>query len=297
MPTGAPPFLARLERFERVGSTNDVVRDWLAAGVEEVAVAVADEQTAGRGRGGRTWTAPPGAALLLSVGFRPGYLPPDRAWRLAAIVALAMADAGRGRGGPGDRHDPPEVAERPRDRGRRAGRVAAGRRSRRRRGPGAPQRTARDPEAGRHPRRDRGPRDGRPAGGRRDRHQRRLAGRRLPGRPRRLDDLAPRRLRRAPDRSRRPPRRLPRPSRDPPRGAPRRSLRRRRLGRAPGDDRAPRPPRGTGRARPSSSGRPASTGRRAPSSSRSSTGPGGGAERAVLVGEISHLRLPTAGAV
>ena len=93
MPTGAPPFIARLARFQRVGSTNDVVRDWLAAGVEEVAVAVADEQTAGRGRNGRTWTAPPGAALLVSAGFRPAYLPPDRAWRLAAIIALAMADA------------------------------------------------------------------------------------------------------------------------------------------------------------------------------------------------------------
>jgi BirA family transcriptional regulator, biotin operon repressor / biotin---[acetyl-CoA-carboxylase] ligase len=93
MPTGAPPFIARLARFQRVGSTNDVVRDWLAAGVEEVAIAVADEQAAGRGRGGRTWTAPAGAALLVSAGFRPGYLPPDRAWRLAAIVALAMADA------------------------------------------------------------------------------------------------------------------------------------------------------------------------------------------------------------
>jgi BirA family biotin operon repressor/biotin-[acetyl-CoA-carboxylase] ligase len=93
MPTGAPPFLARLERFERIGSTNDVVRAWLAAGVEEVAAAVADEQTAGRGREGRTWTAPPEAALLVSLGFRPRYAPPDRAWRLAAIVALAMADA------------------------------------------------------------------------------------------------------------------------------------------------------------------------------------------------------------
>jgi BirA family biotin operon repressor/biotin-[acetyl-CoA-carboxylase] ligase len=93
MPTLAPPFLSRLERFERVGSTNDVVRDWLADGTDEVAVAVADEQTAGRGRQGRTWTAPPAAALLLSAGFRPGWLPPERTWRLAAIVALAMADA------------------------------------------------------------------------------------------------------------------------------------------------------------------------------------------------------------
>lgn len=93
MPTEAPPFLSRLERLARVGSTNDIVRGWLAEGVDEVAIAVADEQTAGRGREGRTWSAPPGAALLLSTGFRPTWISPDRAWRLAAIVALAMADA------------------------------------------------------------------------------------------------------------------------------------------------------------------------------------------------------------
>lgn len=89
----AGPFLARLERFDVVGSTNDVVRDWLAAGEPEVCVAVADVQSAGRGRGGRTWTAPPGVALLLSVGFRPTWLEPESAWRLAAVVSLAMAEA------------------------------------------------------------------------------------------------------------------------------------------------------------------------------------------------------------
>ena len=86
-------FPARQERFEQVASTNDVVRGWLAAGTPEVCLAVAEEQTAGRGRAGRTWTAPPGAALLLSVGFRPTWLEPGHAWRLAAIVSLAMADA------------------------------------------------------------------------------------------------------------------------------------------------------------------------------------------------------------
>jgi biotin-[acetyl-CoA-carboxylase] ligase BirA-like protein len=85
--------LGRVERLGRVGSTNDVVRSWLAAGEAEVCVAIADEQTAGRGRHGRSWVAPPGAALLCSVGFRPRWLEPDRAWRLAATVALAMADA------------------------------------------------------------------------------------------------------------------------------------------------------------------------------------------------------------
>lgn len=86
-------FIARQERFAVVGSTNDVVRAWLEDGTPEVCLAIADVQTAGRGREGRSWVAPPGAALLLSLGFRPGWLAPDQVWRLAATVSLAMADA------------------------------------------------------------------------------------------------------------------------------------------------------------------------------------------------------------
>jgi BirA family biotin operon repressor/biotin-[acetyl-CoA-carboxylase] ligase len=88
-----PAFFSRNERFRSVPSTNDIVRAWMAEGAPEVCVAVADEQTAGRGRSGRSWVAPSGAALLLSLGFRPTYVQPDRLWRLAAIVALAMCDA------------------------------------------------------------------------------------------------------------------------------------------------------------------------------------------------------------
>lgn len=84
---------ARVERFAAVGSTNDVVRTWLANGTPEVCVAVADRQTSGRGRHGRSWTAPAGAGLLVSIGFRPTWLDLDDTWRLAALVALAMADA------------------------------------------------------------------------------------------------------------------------------------------------------------------------------------------------------------
>ncbi|MBI2780472.1 MAG: biotin--[acetyl-CoA-carboxylase] ligase [Chloroflexi bacterium] len=94
--TGATPatdWLARIERFEVVGSTNDIVADWLRDGTPEVCVAIADEQVAGRGRNGRTWSAPAGASLLASVGFRPTWLEPPQAWRLGALVSLAMADA------------------------------------------------------------------------------------------------------------------------------------------------------------------------------------------------------------
>jgi BirA family transcriptional regulator, biotin operon repressor / biotin---[acetyl-CoA-carboxylase] ligase len=89
----ATSFLSRLERFPQVGSTNDVVRAWLADGTPEVCLAIADEQTAGRGRNGRTWSAPSGAGLLLSLGFRPTWVPPDRVWQLAATASLAMAEA------------------------------------------------------------------------------------------------------------------------------------------------------------------------------------------------------------
>lgn len=86
-------FLSRFERFGEVDSTQRIVREWMEAGQQEVAVAGADHQTAGRGRLSRTWQAPNGAALLLSIGFRPAGLALHHGWRLAATVALAMVDA------------------------------------------------------------------------------------------------------------------------------------------------------------------------------------------------------------
>ena len=95
-------FLARRERFAVVGSTNDVVRGWLAEGTPEICLAVADQQTAGRGREGRTWRTPAGGALLLSLGFRPGWLAPAQVWRLAATISLAMAETAEATAGLAD---------------------------------------------------------------------------------------------------------------------------------------------------------------------------------------------------
>ncbi len=86
-------FLSRREAFGSVGSTNDVIRGWLAGGLAEVCVAVADEQLAGRGREDRRWVAPSGTSALISLGFRPTWLDPQLVWRLGATVSLAMADA------------------------------------------------------------------------------------------------------------------------------------------------------------------------------------------------------------
>lgn len=87
------PGVSRLERFERVESTQLVVREWLAAGVDEVCVAVADVQTAGRGRLDRGWQDRAGSSLLVSAGFRPLDLAASHAWRLPAIASVALLGA------------------------------------------------------------------------------------------------------------------------------------------------------------------------------------------------------------
>ena len=56
---------------ELVGSTNDIARELAAEGAESGTVVTADEQSSGRGRHGRVWSAPPGAALLCSFILRP----------------------------------------------------------------------------------------------------------------------------------------------------------------------------------------------------------------------------------
>jgi BirA family biotin operon repressor/biotin-[acetyl-CoA-carboxylase] ligase len=75
---------------ESTGSTNaDLIR--LARdGAPEGIVLVADHQTAGRGRQGRSWTAPPGASLLLSILLRPTAA---TAQTTTMAVAVAAAEA------------------------------------------------------------------------------------------------------------------------------------------------------------------------------------------------------------
>jgi BirA family transcriptional regulator, biotin operon repressor / biotin---[acetyl-CoA-carboxylase] ligase len=59
--------------------------------LDEGAAAVCDEQTAGRGRLGRSWSAPAGAAILCSVLLRP---PPERAVaELSLVGGVAVAEA------------------------------------------------------------------------------------------------------------------------------------------------------------------------------------------------------------
>jgi BirA family biotin operon repressor/biotin-[acetyl-CoA-carboxylase] ligase len=57
--------------YARTDSTNTRARELAAAGAPHGTVITASEQTAGRGRQGRTWTAPPNKALLYSAIVRP----------------------------------------------------------------------------------------------------------------------------------------------------------------------------------------------------------------------------------
>jgi BirA family transcriptional regulator, biotin operon repressor / biotin---[acetyl-CoA-carboxylase] ligase len=76
-------------RYEvRVGSTNDLAARWAEAGAPDLALIVADEQTSGRGRMGRLWHTPGGAALAFSLVLRPALRAP--ATHLTGLGALAV---------------------------------------------------------------------------------------------------------------------------------------------------------------------------------------------------------------
>jgi BirA family transcriptional regulator, biotin operon repressor / biotin---[acetyl-CoA-carboxylase] ligase len=76
--------------FRRTDSTNSRARELAAAGAPHGTVVTAAEQTAGRGRQGRTWTAPPDKALLYSAIVRPLE---ERHMMLPLAVPLAVCEA------------------------------------------------------------------------------------------------------------------------------------------------------------------------------------------------------------
>lgn len=75
--------------YRSTDSTNTRARELAAAGAPHGTVVTATEQSAGRGRQGRTWTAPPGKALLYSAIVRPLE---DRHTMLPLAVPLAVCE-------------------------------------------------------------------------------------------------------------------------------------------------------------------------------------------------------------
>jgi BirA family biotin operon repressor/biotin-[acetyl-CoA-carboxylase] ligase len=81
-----------LQAYRSAESTQALARAWADAGAPEGAVVLADYQGAGRGRRGRSWTAPPGCALLLSLVLRPR-LPVSRWPEIPLAAGCAVAEA------------------------------------------------------------------------------------------------------------------------------------------------------------------------------------------------------------
>lgn len=88
------------EAIDVVASTGSTNADLLARAIAEPdspegQVLIAEEQTAGRGRLGRTWTSVPGTSLTFSVLLRPASVPPDRRGWLPLLAGVAIASAVR----------------------------------------------------------------------------------------------------------------------------------------------------------------------------------------------------------
>jgi BirA family biotin operon repressor/biotin-[acetyl-CoA-carboxylase] ligase len=77
---------------EELPSTNDLARELAEEGAGHGEVVVAERQTAGRGRRGRTWVSPARRNLALSVVLRPD-LPVARASEVTLVAAVAICDA------------------------------------------------------------------------------------------------------------------------------------------------------------------------------------------------------------
>ncbi|MBI3951833.1 MAG: biotin--[acetyl-CoA-carboxylase] ligase [Acidobacteria bacterium] len=89
------PILRRFNnivyQYASVTSTNDVARELAESGAGEGTTVVAEEQTTGRGRLGRTWLSPKGEGLYHSIILRPDILP-SNAPVLGLVVAVALAE-------------------------------------------------------------------------------------------------------------------------------------------------------------------------------------------------------------
>lgn len=77
--------------FERVGSTNDLAHEQARAGAQDGLLLIAEEQTAGRGRLDRSWWAPPGTCLLMTLLLRPA-LSVANAGQLTMCLGLGAAE-------------------------------------------------------------------------------------------------------------------------------------------------------------------------------------------------------------
>jgi len=85
-------FSKHIHHYYKIGSTNSVAMDAAASGAPEGSVFLAEQQTAGRGRGGNQWYSARSAGVYCSMVLRPA-LPPSDVLILSLAAALAVQAA------------------------------------------------------------------------------------------------------------------------------------------------------------------------------------------------------------
>jgi BirA family biotin operon repressor/biotin-[acetyl-CoA-carboxylase] ligase len=85
-------FGVNIHHYYRAGSTNTIALEDAAAGAPEGSVYLAEQQTAGRGRGSNTWHSPESTGIYCSVILRPA-LPPSDVLVLTLAAGLAVQSA------------------------------------------------------------------------------------------------------------------------------------------------------------------------------------------------------------
>ena len=91
---GASRFYSNVLFRETVGSSNEWVRELGEVFFPEGTVGVTDEQTAGKGRLGRTWVSPPGENIYFSLLLRPEFAP-EHASAMTLVMGLSVAQGVR----------------------------------------------------------------------------------------------------------------------------------------------------------------------------------------------------------
>lgn len=86
------PFARRIYHFFKTDSTNTVAMHLGEAGEPHGTIVLAEEQTSGRGRSGRSWISEKSAGIYCSVLLRPA-IPPSHAPILTLVAGLALRDA------------------------------------------------------------------------------------------------------------------------------------------------------------------------------------------------------------
>ena len=82
-------FSKNIQHYYKIGSTNSAAMEAASAGAPEGSVFLAEQQTAGRGRGANQWHSPQSTGIYCSLVLRPA-LPPSEALLFSLAAGLAV---------------------------------------------------------------------------------------------------------------------------------------------------------------------------------------------------------------